>query len=177
MEISNENGGLFLDRDGIINEEMGYVWKVEDFRFRKGIFDLAKWAKSRQMPIIVITNQGGIAKGIYQLDKVQHLHAWMQAEFTAHGAPLTEILFCPHHPEINACLCRKPHTLLFERGLAKHRLKATHSIMLGDQQRDLLPAMQLGIKAVYVGNQPNTVTDVMVEDLHMALQWLKSNVQ
>lgn len=168
-------GALFLDRDGIINEEAGYVWDISNFKFNKGIFELVAWAHKRKMAIIVITNQGGIAKELYQTEDVFALHNWMRLEFNKRQTPLTDVFFCPHHPEKNICLCRKPHSLLFERGLAKYLLDPQKSVMVGDQQRDLLPAKNLGMKTIYVGNNTQIIADLIATDLYLALRWLEMN--
>ena len=90
---------LFLDRDGVINEDHGYVYRKEDVVFVEGIFDLCRAARARGMAIVVITNQAGIGRGYYTEADFRALSAWMLDEFARRGAPIDRIYHCPDHPE------------------------------------------------------------------------------
>lgn len=147
------NKCLFLDRDGVINEEMGYVWQIDKIQFKPGIIELINFANFMEYKVIVITNQGGISKGLYTVNDVTTLHQFIKECFASHGAIIDEFLFCPHHPEQSRCLCRKPGKLLFERAIHQYQINPKQSFMLGDKQHDLTPAKQLGMTTVLVGVQ------------------------
>lgn len=106
---------LFLDRDGVINKNHGYVYKHEHFDFIEGIFDLARRAYERNFKIVVITNQAGIGRGYYSEDQFHQLTDWMRQRFLAAYAPITAIYFSPYHPTagigryLKDDISRKPH--------------------------------------------------------------------
>ena len=107
---------LFLDRDGIINIERGdYTWKKDDFKFTNNLFPFLKKHADEGFAFIVITNQGGINKGLYDHSDVHELHHWMENELKKQGFSILDIFYCPHHSDFQKCLCRKPGSLLFEK--------------------------------------------------------------
>ena len=147
---------LFLDRDGIINVERGeYTYRKQDFSFTTNLIEFLLKFKERGFRIIVITNQGGIDKGLYAKSDVQILHSWMEKEFKSRGIELLEIYYCPHHDSIQNCLCRKPKSLLFEKCVARFGIDPTTSIMLGDNQRDIDAAAKIGIKGFLIESNPD----------------------
>ena len=89
----------FLDRDGIINRDSGFVYRVEDFHFLPGIFELCAGLHGAGYRLMVVTNQSGIARGKYTVEQMHALHAWMREQFGLRGVPLAAIYYCPHHPE------------------------------------------------------------------------------
>jgi D-glycero-D-manno-heptose 1,7-bisphosphate phosphatase len=173
---ANKRGILLLDRDGVINREQGYVWQWANWQWEEGIFDIATLATKRGYPMVVITNQGGIAKGLYHAVDVEALHAEMKAGFADNGTPIVDVFYCPHHPEHQICLCRKPNTLLFQRALAQQGADAARSFMIGDQPRDMLPAKRLGIKALYVGHKPEAMYDHRFDSVKAVYQWLEEHL-
>ena len=104
------NKAVFLDRDGTINSDEGhyYIYKPEDFVFNPGVIEGLKRLQKAGYLLIVITNQGGIAKGIYTREDMFKVHEKMCAELEKHGVTLTKIYYCPHHESIKTCVCRKP---------------------------------------------------------------------
>ncbi len=147
------NKALFLDRDGVINEEVGYITSLEKFQFKPGIVELISVANWLNYKVIVITNQGGISKGLFTHNDLQIVHEFMLNRLEAFGAHIDEIYYCPHHPEQTRCLCRKPESLFFERAINRFNINPKQSFMLGDKQHDLTPARLLGISTVLVGVQ------------------------
>lgn len=140
------NKCVFLDRDGVLNEEIGrYVWQVCDFEIRPGIIDLLKFFKSKGFLLIVITNQGGIARGMYTHEDVKKCHDHFQKEC---GNLIDAFYYSPYQNSFSASLGAKPGTLLFERAIAKYNIDPTASWMIGDKDRDILPATKLGIKTI-----------------------------
>jgi D-glycero-D-manno-heptose 1,7-bisphosphate phosphatase len=142
--------GLFVDRDGVVNREQGYVWHLSDFVLEPAFLDLAVHATSLGYRIVVVTNQGGIGKGLYTEADVELLHRHLCATLADLGVPAPLIFSCPHHPTTSACLCRKPSTLLFERALHLYQLNPSECWMLGDRARDVIPAKQLGMHTVLI---------------------------
>src|SRR5210317_2107951 len=89
---------VFLDRDGVINKEGGYVHNVDEFHFIDGVFDACREMSKAGYRLIVITNQAGIARGYYTEDDFHHLTKWMLNEFRQHGIEIDDVYYCPHHP-------------------------------------------------------------------------------
>jgi len=168
------NKGLFLDRDGVINIEQGYVHKPEQFDFQQGIFEIANWAKDNDYLLIVITNQGGIAYGYYSVSMLHKIHKKMLDGFENQGISLSGIYFCPHHNDISNCLCRKPKNLLFQKAVAEWDIDCKKSIMVGDRERDLIPAAGLGMSTIYLGEDKGIRCDKRCNSLREMLKYLVS---
>lgn len=148
------NKALFLDRDGVINFERGeYTYKVEDFRINTGILSFIKEFQRNGYKIIIISNQGGIAKGIYSIDDVEKLHEYMLGILTENGITITEIYYCPHHPSISQCLCRKPGSLMLEKAIARFNINPAVSFFIGDSERDIVAAKK--VKLLTLKIDPN----------------------
>lgn len=142
---------VFLDRDGVINHDPGdYTKSVSEFQFLPGIFETLKILNELGFELVVITNQGGIAKGLYTLDDFYAIDTKMHAGFREHSIQVLQTFFCPHHPDFGKCLCRKPHSLLVQKALGKYNLSALDSVMVGDKERDVQCAEGAGVRGVKV---------------------------
>jgi len=152
---------VFLDRDGIINVDLGYVFRKEDFVFVDGIFKVLKEFISRGFLIIVITNQSGIGRGYYTLTQFLELNEWMIKKFLERGVVITDILYCPHSPS-DGCDCRKPSPNLFHKARKLYDIDFERSWMIGDKLSDIESASEAGVaKTVYVSER--------LEDQHYEL--------
>lgn len=165
---------LFLDRDGVININKGYVHKKEDCEFIKGIFNLVKRANQLKYKVIVVTNQAGIARGYYTEKTFLSFSEWMKNEFENHQAFIDDIYFCPHHPEhglneyhIN-CDCRKPAPGMLHQAKAQHHIDMSKSIMVGDSLSDMKAAEAANIKYRYLFNlaplEKETIDNNQIQD-------------
>lgn len=139
------NKALFLDRDGVINIDYGHVYKVEDFHFIFGIFEFVKEYYKRGYLIIIISNQAGVAKGLYTKDDLDRIDKYMKERFLANGIKITDSFYCTHHP-LDRCNCRKPKPGLFNIAKEKYNIKMENSVMVGDKMSDLEAANLAGIK-------------------------------
>ena len=146
------NKAIFLDRDGIINEEIGdYVKRFEDFKLLPHLAETLKNYQSQGFLIIVITNQGGLAKGLYTLTELNKMHHYFLTEMEKAGVTIAEIYFCPHHPDFNGnCLCRKPGSLLVEKAMARFNIDPKQSYFIGDRPRDAEAGEKVGVKGILV---------------------------
>lgn len=141
---------LFLDRDGVINVDHGYVYRQQDFQFMPGILESCAHFHQAGYKLIVVTNQSGIARGMYTPQDFCKLTVWMKAQFAQAGAALTDVLYCPHHPAGDppyniACQCRKPLPGMLLDAAAKHHIDLSGSCMVGDSERDMQAALAAGI--------------------------------
>ena len=135
---------IFLDRDGVINEEMNYLHQIEDFIFIKGIFQSLNYLKKFGYEFIIITNQSGIGRGLYDEKDYQKLDLWMKSIFKKHNLDILFSIHCPHTPEDN-CNCRKPKTGMFEYCFQKYSISKENSWMIGDSKRDIEASQAAGI--------------------------------
>lgn len=138
---------LFLDRDGVVNVEKNYLYRVGDFEFLDGIFELCARFRSAGYAIVVVTNQAGIARGYYTEDDVAVLHDWMLERFLERGIPIAGVYHCPHHPEFSGpCPCRKPEPGMILRARDELGLDLSGSVLLGDKESDVEAGRRAGIR-------------------------------
>jgi D-glycero-D-manno-heptose 1,7-bisphosphate phosphatase len=151
------NKAVFLDRDGVINNDEGfyYVYKPEDFIINEGVLDSIAMLSKKGFLVIVISNQGGIAKGIYSKSDTELLNKLLFERVEKHGGKITEIYYCPHHEEKGLCLCRKPSSLLIEKAIARFNIDKNLSYLIGDSQRDIEAARNAGIKGILIPKNSN----------------------
>jgi D-glycero-D-manno-heptose 1,7-bisphosphate phosphatase len=148
------NKAIFLDRDGVINRERGdYTFRIEDFQINEGVFECLAAFQKKGYLLILITNQGGISRGIYTTNEFESLSKFMLEQFENEGIRFTEIYYCPHYSGIGKCLCRKPGSLLLEKALARFQIDPQNSFMIGDSERDMDAARAAGVKGLKV--KPN----------------------
>lgn len=145
---------VFFDRDGVINREMGdYVTKKEDFHLLPDAIDCIKLAHKNGFKVILITNQGGIDKKLYDDETLNEIHQVLINECIKNGTTIDDIFYCRHHPIIGNCLCRKPNSIMLEKAIAKYQLNPSQCMMIGDHQRDIDAALKAGVLGLLV--QPN----------------------
>jgi len=158
------NKALFLDRDGVINRERGeYTFRVEDFDILPSVFDTLKTAQDLGYKLIIITNQGGIAKGLYTHQDVQKAHQYLANELVQHKIQLTDIFYSPHHQDFSKSLDRKPDSLMLEKAMAIYKIDASKSIMIGDSQRDIEASSKVGVQGFLI--KPNSSISFIKEHL------------
>lgn len=146
------NKAIFLDRDGIINEELGdYVTCFENFTILEHLAEGLKMLSEQGFIFVVVTNQGGLAKKLYDEQELEKMHQHLSLEMQKHGIVFEEIYYCPHHPEHNGkCLCRKPGSLLVEKAIARFNIDPSKSFFIGDKQRDIDAGNACGVNGVLV---------------------------
>jgi D-glycero-D-manno-heptose 1,7-bisphosphate phosphatase len=140
---------VFLDRDGTIGEELGYVNHIDRFQIFPYAAEAIRQLNLAEIPVIVVTNQSGIARNIFPESLVHEVHKKMVAELAAGGAWIDAIYFCPHKSE-DACECRKPNPGLLERAAREHSLDLTSSWVVGDRYADLEMGRAAGARGILV---------------------------
>jgi D,D-heptose 1,7-bisphosphate phosphatase len=177
--VSTGRRVLFLDRDGVINVDHGYVHRPEQTEWVEGIFDLCRGARAAGYDLVVVTNQAGIARGLYGEDDFARYCDWLSGQFAEHGCPLLAIYHCPHHPEAGlgdlrrVCDCRKPAPGMLLRARDEWGIDMARSALLGDQPSDILAARSAGVgRWLQLGAiSPDTGHRISMED---ACRWLAS---
>lgn len=147
---------VFLDRDGVLNRERGdYTYHLNDFEVLPRVHEALRLLKDNGYLLIVITNQAGIAKGLYAKEDVLACHNKLQSSC---GQLLDALYFAPGHPNYSASLSRKPDSLMLEKAIAKFTIDPAQSWMVGDSLRDLEAAEKVGVRGILVGDKygPNT---------------------
>ncbi len=142
---------VFLDRDGVLNRERGdYTYRTEDFEVLPDVAETLKALKEKGYLLIVITNQGGIAKGLYSHTDFDRVQQKLEQTLQAAGVAIDDTYYCPHHPDHSRCLCRKPDSLLLEKAIARYRLDRAKCWFVGDRERDILAGEKVGIKTLRI---------------------------
>jgi D-glycero-D-manno-heptose 1,7-bisphosphate phosphatase len=173
---------LFLDRDGVVNEEVGYLHRAEEVRFVDGIFSLCKTAAGLGYKLIVVTNQAGIARGFYTEEDFEELMEFMRAELRGEGVELDAVYYCPFHPEHGVGEYkrehedRKPGTGMLRRGAREFGVELSESILVGDRCSDVAAANAAGLRQAFlmIGTEAGECGGeyVRVERLAEVERWL-----
>ena len=150
------NAALFVDRDGTINEDIGYVSRSEDLIIYPWAAEAIRLVNESGMKTIVITNQSGIARGLYTEETLHHIHGRLLEELARDGAQVDGIYYCPHHPKIGddryrrLCACRKPQPGMLHQAAREHNVDLTRSFVIGDKSSDMNLATNAGARGVLV---------------------------
>jgi D-glycero-D-manno-heptose 1,7-bisphosphate phosphatase len=176
--------GVFIDRDGTINVERGYVYRTEDFEYIPGALEALRLVSERKIKIYIVTNQAGIAKGIYTENDFQILTKDMLDYMARHGIEIADVLYCPHHPEgtvavyRKVCSCRKPEPGLLEAVIRKEGFSEDRLALIGDKNSDIEAGRKLGIRTYLVEtgygmhHKHTTRADYVVRDIEEAVRHL-----
>ncbi|MCH1516589.1 MAG: D-glycero-beta-D-manno-heptose 1,7-bisphosphate 7-phosphatase [Alphaproteobacteria bacterium] len=150
------NKAIFLDRDGVINEDLGYVHHKSQFRFIKGVFEALASLQRLGFKLIVVTNQAGIARGYYSEEEFASLTTYMLSELNKQGVVIDKVMHCPHHPEFTGkCECRKPAPGMILAAAKDLKIDLQNSFMVGDKLSDIRAGLRSGIKKSYLISENN----------------------
>jgi D-glycero-D-manno-heptose 1,7-bisphosphate phosphatase len=184
------NRAVFLDRDGTINEEVGYVNHIERFALLPRVAQGIRLLNQYEWKAVVVTNQSGVARGYFPESLVHEVHQKMQDLLEKEGAHLDGVYYCPHHPDSGVppyrqkCRCRKPDTGLVETAVKELDVDCSKSYVIGDRGAELEFARRIGAKGIlvltgygkgeweYCRNQWNVKPDHVASDLYEAVQWI-----
>ncbi len=139
---------VFIDRDGVINNNQDhyYIHRIVDFSFNQDVVSSLRLLHENDFTLIIISNQSGISKGIYQKEDTDKVHQYMVGEFLRYSVSIDEIYYCPHHPDVERCFCRKPNSLMIEKAISRFNIDLNHSFLIGDSDRDIIAGKKAGIK-------------------------------
>lgn len=155
--ISQRGGAAFFDRDGTINVDFGHVYRTADLVFVDGIPEIIRCLNHAGIPVIVVTNQAGIAKGLYQEQDMHRFHSYLNEQLDLqYAAHIDAFYFCPHHPE-DRCTCRKPKPGMLVQAARDRQISLADSIMFGDKDSDQVAAERGGIGTFYLVDESNNV--------------------
>jgi D-glycero-D-manno-heptose 1,7-bisphosphate phosphatase len=181
---------VFLDRDGTINEEVGYVNHIERFRLLPGTGEAIRLLNRNEIKVVVVTNQAGVARGYFPESLIHLIHRKMKDDLREKGAHLDGVYYCPHHPDVGEppyrqrCRCRKPETGLIEEAVKDLGIDCSKSYMIGDRGADIEFGCRIGSKNIlvltgygkgeweYFGGQWKSKPDFVAQDLFEAVRWV-----
>jgi D-glycero-D-manno-heptose 1,7-bisphosphate phosphatase len=173
---------LFLDRDGVINIDKGYVYRQDDCEFIDGIFELVKLAKSLDYLVIVVTNQAGIGRGYYSIEQFWSLMDWISERFRQEGGVLDAIYFCPDHPTYGVgeykreSNCRKPAPGMLLKAIEDWGIDPAESLLVGDKISDIETGLAAGIGVnILFDNNERDHSTIVVRHLSEVKRFLNKN--
>lgn len=145
------NKAIFLDRDGTINVEKEYLYKIKDWEWISGAIDAIKGFNNLGYYVIVVSNQSGIARGFYSKKNVDILHNYINKELEKRNARIDEYYYCPHHPQLTGtCKCRKPNVGMIEKAQNKYDISLKDSFLIGDRITDIETALNSNVNPILV---------------------------
>lgn len=151
IKMANENIAIFLDRDGVINKEVGYLSNPEDFELLEGTTEALKILKEKGYLLFIITNQAGVARGYYSEEILSDIHNKLNLILKESDISLDGIYYCPHHPKITGdCECRKPKPGMIFKARDKFKINLQKSYMVGDTMGDIEAGNNAQCKTVLV---------------------------
>lgn len=172
------NKVVFLDRDGTINKEVNYLYKIDEFEFISGAIDAIKIFHKLGYKVIVITNQAGIARGFYEEKDVLTLHNYIDGRLKEYNTYIDAYYYCPHHPEGTIekysvrCICRKPNIGMIEQAKKDYNIELSESIFIGDKESDIRAGKNakvgktILVKSGYFLDEENSLADEIYENLY-----------
>lgn len=149
---------VLLDRDGTINIDKGYVYKLQDFEFLPGAIDALKRIYKNDFRLFVVTNQSGLALNYYTFEDMEEVHRYLLGSLHKEGVEIEKIYICPHHPKVSICNCRKPEPGMLERAISEFNIDVTKSYMIGDKNTDIEAGRKVHLKTILLGKQ-NSLAD------------------
>jgi D-glycero-D-manno-heptose 1,7-bisphosphate phosphatase len=162
---------IFLDRDGVINKDIGYLYKISEFEFIDGIFEACKYFNKIGYKIIIITNQSGIHRGYFSLNEFEALTSWVLDQFKKMDINILDIFFCPHGPN-SSCYCRKPKPGMIFEANSKYNIDLKSSWMIGDKEEDIETANNAGvnntilIKSAYTSDEKTSKASYILKSIN-----------
>jgi D-glycero-D-manno-heptose 1,7-bisphosphate phosphatase len=176
------HAGVFLDRDGVINEVLSdrvkFVNKPEDFYLLDGVGQAIKSFNEAGYKVFVVTNQGGVGLGFMEETVLLEIHTKMAGDLETFGAAIDDIAYCPHKPK-TGCACRKPMPKMILDLAEKHQVDLTKSYMIGDREPDIEAGKQAGVQTILIGertDQQEVGADMCFSDLFSAAEWVVRQV-
>lgn len=151
VSVTAKHPCVFLDRDGVLNEDNpAYTFTVDAFHILPGVIEALRSLHTSGFLLVVVTNQSGIAQGLYTIEQMKACHDYLQK--SCKGV-IDAFYYSPYHPSVTNSLGRKPGTLMFEKAIARFSIDVHTSWMIGDRGRDIMPAKKLGIRTIQIGDE------------------------
>ena len=158
------NKAIFLDRDGVLSVEKDrYLQDLQDFDILHHVIPILQRLSEAGYMLVMISNQGGISRGGLSSELVDSMHQKLSTALAANGLELSEYYYCPHHPDNELCLCRKPEPLMIQKAMARFKIDPSSSFMIGDSPRDVEAAKRAGVNGFQIDS--NTDWSHLVDNI------------
>lgn len=191
MSKKSAVAAVFLDRDGVINEEVGHISDPRHLRYIPHVARAIRKLNERAIPVVVVSNQSGVARGYHTDEQVEIIHEAISAELKKEGARIDRFYYCPHHPTegkgayLVECDCRKPRPGLLLQAAKELHLDLPRCVMIGDKKSDIEAGHAVGTRTILVLTGDGTTTHAswresfkpthVAHDLHEAVEWFLSD--
>jgi D-glycero-D-manno-heptose 1,7-bisphosphate phosphatase len=186
MNNRRKRPAVFMDRDGTINEQMGYINHLSRFHILPGVPEAIKLLNDNDYLVIIVTNQSGVARGYYPIGLIQEIHTFMRESLKKEGADIDAVFFCPHYPRgkvekyTRECDCRKPKTGMIKQARESFDIDMSKSYMIGDHFKDLEMAHNCGLRSImgevdYILPRLDCKPVYVADDLLDAAKWILQN--
>lgn len=166
---------VFLDRDGTINPDPGYISSLADYTFYEDTLDALSLLSKYSYKYVIITNQSGIARGYFSESDLQKIHDYIKIEFKKAGITLLDIYYCPHHPD-DKCKCRKPGIEFFIQASIKHSIDLKKCYIIGDTLMDMGAGRDLGLKLILVRTGEGEKTELEINNQDGQIDFVGDNL-
>ena len=166
---------IFLDRDGVVNKEVGYLYRLSDFEFIDGIFDACLYFQKLGYEIVIVTNQSGIARGYYNENDYLKLTEWMLGQFNDNGINILDTFYCPHGPE-STCNCRKPKPGMLIEAKDKYNISMKDSWMIGDSESANLAGISktILVRSGHLVDESNSNSKFTIDSIKQSKEVIKT---
>jgi len=154
---------IFLDRDGTLNPDPGYISSIKQFKFYPDTLTSLSTLAKLGFKFAIVTNQSGIARGLIKEEELEKIHEFISNQFAQSGIPLLGIYKCPHHPK-DGCSCRKPETGLFDEAAHQHDIDLSSAVMIGDTSADMKAGKARGMVTCLVRTGKGAEEEISLKD-------------
>jgi len=156
------NKAVFLDRDGVINDDTGhyYVYRPQDVKINQGITEGLKMLLNAGFRLFIVSNQGGVAKGLYTFEDVEQTNDRIVSVLKEEKIVFDDIYFCPHHESVSDCECRKPKPGMILKAMEEHDIDPASSFLIGDSERDIEAGNRAGLKQSFLIEKNSSIVPV-----------------
>lgn len=174
---------VFLDRDGIIIEDTGYVGEIERVKFLPEVSEAIKLLNTNKFIVIVVTNQAGVARGYFSEEDVRKVNNYIRESLVGEGAVISKFYYCPHHIDgiieeyRKDCYCRKPNPGMIEKAVHDYDIDLEKSFLIGDKNSDIETGYSAGCRTIILAGDESTenngrTPDYTANNLYEAVKWL-----
>lgn len=175
MNHSEARTIVFLDRDGTLNPDPGYIPSLDQFQFFPDTVSALKSLNDREYAFVIVTNQSGVARGKIKPTDLDDIHRFIEDQFKTEGIPLLGVYVCPHHPD-DGCRCRKPEISLFEQAVKDHSINLDRSYIIGDSEADIKAGKALSMKTILVRTGNGRLTAKKLAEAMVESDFLGDNL-
>ena len=168
-------GAIFLDRDGTLNPDPGYINSPDIFHLYTDTIIALKLLSKTKLPLILVTNQSGVGRGLIKTRSLEKIHDKLDNLLLKHGVKLADKYYCPHLPD-DFCKCRKPEVGMFNRSAKDHKINLKESYLIGDSKADIIAASRIGAKKILVRTGNGSMVESEMNKIGLIPDFIGENI-